>query len=226
MHELAHGLTLNLHDDLFASTRCDVIGEHGTVNLGDRCCGQRFAIELGEHGFERFPEVRFDHCAHDIEWFRWNLIAALDEFVDEFFREDSLATRDDLTELDVGRAEDFGRFAQASRDVGGRYGPALAAAGDVPQRNCSTETARNLDQAPASWHFLGAHKVGELTLDGRANRIDAVAPASLFQRHLPRSAVAKRSEGEIAFEFGHAGGGIGQIGHVSSVRRGLGQCVP
>ena len=62
-------------------------------------------VELLEDVVEAAAEVLLDGQAHDVERLGRHLVAALLELVDELGREQPLARRDDLPELDVARSE-------------------------------------------------------------------------------------------------------------------------
>src|SRR5262249_23539616 len=86
--------------------------ERRGVDLCDGRGGKRFALDGGEDSVQRLKQVLFDDTPDDAERLGRHLIAALAELHYEGLREDSLAGRDDLTELDVRRSEPFRGDAQ------------------------------------------------------------------------------------------------------------------
>ena len=84
-------------------------------------------VERGEHLLERPSELALDGGPHDVERLGRHLVAAALELLDQLGREQALAGRDDLAELDERRAERLGGQPQAARQVGGA-GRSLGAA--------------------------------------------------------------------------------------------------
>ena len=97
-HEPRDLRALHLHDDLFAGA------QPRRVHLRDRRRRDRRAVEALEHVVERAAEVELDDPAHDVERLGRHTVAEQLELGDELRREQALAARDDLAELDVGRA--------------------------------------------------------------------------------------------------------------------------
>gem|GEM_PF-6940746 len=184
------------------------------------------SVGWGRGSVERLSEVGLDHGLHRLVTLGGYLIAALDEFVDELGWEDALATRDDLPELDVCGAEDFGCFSQATGQVGGGRRTSLAATDCIPKRNAAAEASSNLEQSTTGRNLLGLDQAGDLSLNSRSDGVDPVAPSGVLEGDLPRSCIAKRCEREVAIKFGRVGGGVGHVGHTPSVLRVSNRCVP
>ena len=83
----------------------------------------RGRVEMLEDLVQRPAKVCFHNASDVSERLGWHMVAEQPELADELGREDPLARRQDLAELDVGRPEAFERFAEAV----GQPGP-----GDFP----------------------------------------------------------------------------------------------
>ena len=79
------------------------------MHLRDGRSREGLFVELDEQALEALPEIFGHDVLYDREWFWWDLVAAFAELFDELGREEPIAAGDDLAELDVGRAEPFGR---------------------------------------------------------------------------------------------------------------------
>ena len=90
---------LHLDDDLFAGA------QPRRVHLRDRRGRDRRAVERLEHVVERAAELELDHAAHVVERLGRHPVAQQLELGDQLLGEQAFAARDDLAELDVGRAE-------------------------------------------------------------------------------------------------------------------------
>ena len=154
-----HRRTLDLDDDLLAGA------QGGSVHRGDRGSGDRCALEVREHVLEAGAEVGLHDGPHHVEGLGRHLVAALLELGDEFGREQTLAARDDLTELDVGGTEGLGGATEAERDLGAarlRGGVALAARTPHPHPDGSAEDEHHTDDATPGREALGAGEHGDL----------------------------------------------------------------
>ncbi len=77
------------------------------MDLGNGRGSQGHLVERGEDIFEWHAEIGLDHGADGLERLGWNLIPAQFELPDELGREQAFTAGDDLTKLDVRRAEMF-----------------------------------------------------------------------------------------------------------------------
>ena len=108
VHESVHLRPLHLDDDFLTRT------ERRGMHLCNGRRRQRLTLERAEDRLEGPQQIFFDHATHAVERLRRYLIAALAKLDDERLREDALSRRDDLSELDVGRAKAFGGYAQTA----------------------------------------------------------------------------------------------------------------
>ena len=90
--------------------------QRGRVNLRDRRGRERHRREGREHFVERTTQLGFHDRAHIGKRLRGDLIAELLELADELLREQAVATRNDLAQLDVGGSETFEAPAQPGGD--------------------------------------------------------------------------------------------------------------
>ncbi len=138
-HQRGDGPALHLHDHPFA-------GPQGRgVDLGDRCRGDRGAVEGDEDLGERATEILFDRAPDGGERLGRDPVAQQPELVDELLGEDALTGGEDLAELDVGRPEALEGRAQTPRKTGprprecpARGGPSASSA--HPRRNPTAST--------------------------------------------------------------------------------------
>ena len=90
---------LHLDDDFFAGA------QPRRVHLRDRRGRDRRPVEADEHVVERAAELHLDDPPDRVERLGRHAVAQQLELGDELGREQPLAARDDLAELDVGRSE-------------------------------------------------------------------------------------------------------------------------
>ncbi len=148
MHQTVDGRALNLHHDWRTITqRC-------RVHLGNRSSGDRGSFKSRKRRFERGAKILFDNLANRGEGLGGYLVSALDELGHQLGRKDALARRNDLTQLYVSGSESLGRFAQSTRQVGGRLAAAAPTPGHRPSSNGEAETAKNCERA-APWRKAG-----------------------------------------------------------------------
>ena len=171
--------SLHLHDHLGA------VAQRGPVDLRDRRRGDRPTIELGEDRFERRTQVGLHDLADGVEPLGGHLVATLHELGHQLRREDPLAARDDLSELDVGGPEDLGRLPEPSRQVGLRLRTALAPPEEPPGGDRPARMAQHGEGAPPGRAPAGRHEPGKLPVGGSAQGGHAVAPAQLVIGNAP-----------------------------------------
>jgi hypothetical protein len=115
LHEPGDLRPLHLHDDLFARA------QPRRVHLRDRRGREALLVETREHRLERLTQVFLDDGAHRRERLGGRVRAG-PELVHDLVGEETAAGRDDLAELDVGRAEPLERLRSrresAARDSG------------------------------------------------------------------------------------------------------------
>ena len=81
------------------------VREHGSVHLADRRGGQRLAVELEEEALDREAEVFEDDALDLLVRERAHVVLEAAELGDDVRRQDVRAHREQLAELDEGRAE-------------------------------------------------------------------------------------------------------------------------
>jgi hypothetical protein len=90
---------LDLHSDRVA------VREHGAVHLADRRGGDRLAVELEEEALDREAEVVLDDALDLLVREGAYVVLQAAELGDDVRRQDVRAHREQLAELDEGRAE-------------------------------------------------------------------------------------------------------------------------
>jgi hypothetical protein len=98
-HQTGHRPALHLDHDPFAGP------QGGRVDLGDGGRGDGDAVEGREHLGQRFAQILFHRATHRGEGLGRDAVPQQLELLDQLLGEDALAGRDDLAQLDVGRAE-------------------------------------------------------------------------------------------------------------------------
>ena len=127
---------LHLDDDVLPGE------QRRPVDLCDRRRGERLRAEVPEDRLQRLAEVLFDDGAHGGEGLGRHLVPAALELRDELGREDALARRQDLPELDVRRAEALGGEPQPPREIRHRFAAAATASADRPHADGAARAAR------------------------------------------------------------------------------------
>jgi hypothetical protein len=191
------------------------------VHLRDGRGGERLAVELGEGVLERPAQLFLEHGADDLVRFGRHAVAALLELVDELVREDALAGGDDLSELDVGRAERLGRFAQPARQSGTRdAGIAATAFTHGPQGQCAADLAHHAHRSPPG-QAPRRDELGHLALRNRPNSSQRLAPHEMVGVEHPGRVVAERAVDQIGRGvFGEGRGSGRQRWHTVFNRQG------
>ena len=105
---MSTGRPLHLHHDRLARA------QPGSVDLGDGGGGEGLAVEPLERGLDGPAELGLDDSSDRRERLGRHLVAAQLELPDQLLREQPLAGRDDLPELDVRRAQVLGRLADSA----------------------------------------------------------------------------------------------------------------
>jgi hypothetical protein len=130
VHPRRHRRPLDLDHDGRA------VGQGGGMHLGDGGGGERGALDRGEGGGKRATELLGQDLLDDRPRFGRDLVAAPLELGDQLGREDAVTRRDDLTQLDVGRAEPLGHHPQTPGDAGDRFGAPTSTLAQVPEPEC------------------------------------------------------------------------------------------
>ena len=149
-------------------------------------------------------QVGLDDLAHHGERLGRHLVAAELELAHQLFGEQALTRRDDLPELDVGRAEVLGGPAQAARDVGPavvRRGEPAAPLPHEPGREGGAQAARHPHEASARWHAAGRgqhrHGIASGVAQGRhqgspRHGVELQHPGRVVAEGTPRPVVDRR----------------------------------
>ena len=199
----ADGRALHLHDDGGA------VVQRGAVDLGDRCRGDRCAVEGGEDRLDAGAELGLDDLAHRLERFCRHLVAALLHLVDELGGEDALAGAHDLAELDVRGAEALGGLAEAARHPGAGGGPATAPVSGRPDADGTAEPPADDDQSPEGREPARPGQFRDLPAGGEPEHPDAAHPRQLVPVDVPRAVLGERPPGEVewrGFDVSHGPG--------------------
>jgi hypothetical protein len=81
------------------------VREDGAVDLADRRGGERRPVELDEEALDRLPELFLDHTLDVFVGEGTHVVLQAAELGDDVRREDVGAHREQLAELDEGRAQ-------------------------------------------------------------------------------------------------------------------------
>jgi hypothetical protein len=81
------------------------VRQDGFVDLADRRGGDRDRVELGEKAFDRLAELLLDHALDVLVREGADVVLQAAELGDDVRREDVGAHREELPELDEGRAQ-------------------------------------------------------------------------------------------------------------------------
>ena len=92
--------------------------QHGRVDLGDRGRRQGGAVERGEDLPQGPSQVLLERPADGGEGLGGDPVAQQPEFLDQLLGKDPLSGRDDLSELDVGRAQPLEGGSQPAGQAG------------------------------------------------------------------------------------------------------------
>ena len=199
-----HLRSLHLDDDVLAGA------QPRDVHLRDRRRGECGLVEELEHVVEARAEVLLDGAPNHVEGLGGNLVPALLELLDELGREQALARGDDLTQLDVRRAERLGGATQPERDVGAaRLGAGVALQllahdpghdgySEMPDHGQHPQTRRE----PA---WCGERR--DLLLCADAQRAGQVEPARLVPLDGPRTRFGEGGPTAVRGEIGRVGHG-------------------
>ena len=120
-HQAGHGAALHLDHDPLAGP------QGGRVDLGDGGRGDGYAVEGREHLGQRSAQVLLDRATHGGERLGRHPVPQQLELPHQLLGEDALARRDDLAQLDVGRAQPLEGRTQPPRQAGARVRSATVA---------------------------------------------------------------------------------------------------
>ena len=151
------------------------------VDLGDRRRRQGVMVDGGEHLTGGAAELLGDHLFNDGPGFGRHLIAAPFEFRHELGREDPIARRHNLSELDVGRPQALCRDPEAPGDPGGLLRTASPPFGEVPKPQGTTEVAHGGPHSGPRGQSPATDEIGE-----RGPQLGADAVQAGFPSHLVR----------------------------------------
>ena len=203
VHERGHRRPLHLDHDPLAGD------ERGGVDLGDRRGGERArgrstanTSSSGRPSSASMTARTSDHVLGR------HLVAALLALVDQLLGEEALARRDDLGELDVGRAEVLGGDAQAAGEVGLGLAAALPAGAERPRGRWPGPRWRTtVNTRVPDGKRRGGDQLGHLSRGSPSGRRRPVARHGHGRRvDDPRRVVAERADREVG---GRVGPGLG-----------------
>src|SRR5262249_26426200 len=167
------------------------------VHLRDRRGGDRLLLEPGEGALERRPEILLDDPPDEPEGLRRDLRAAALELVDQLGREEAVARRHDLAELDVRRAQPLEGATQPARQAGTRRRTARATFVELPAGERGPEERRGLREPTQRRQETTAHQLRHLRLGAGPSRVDAGTPHQMLGIDGPRATLAEGAEREI-----------------------------
>ncbi len=184
-HPLRDLWPLHFDDHLFAGHK------PSHVNLRDGCSGQRHALEFGENRIQGLSEFQFNDSADLIKGHCGHPIAAPFELVHKFFGKEPPAGRNDLAELDIGRAEPFeGSSQSAGKSLPGSW-TRVAALPESPAKQCTPHARgsgqKTQDRGPAT----RGHPLGHLGPLGLTQGLQTPIPLEILESKLPWPALAK-----------------------------------
>src|SRR5262249_3171935 len=167
------------------------------VHLRDRRGGDRLLVEPGEGALERRTEIFLDDPPDEPEGLRRDLVAAPLELVDQLGREEALARRHDLAELDVRGAQPLEGATQPARQAGARRRTARATFVELPAGERGPEERRGLREPAQRRQETTAHQLGHLRLGAGPSRLGAGTPHQMLGIDGPRATLAEGAEREI-----------------------------
>ena len=170
------------------------------MHLRDRRGRDRGAVEALEHVVERAAEVELHDPAHDVERLGRHAVAQQLELGDQLLGEEAFAARDDLAELDVGRAERREGVAEPARQPAPPGFLPAALVDQVPAAERDPDPADDAEQPADRRQRAGLQPGRELIAGLRAPAIDVGPPRHRLGLDDPRPVIAERPDREIGGE--------------------------